>query len=198
MRISTLFGHRLVLGFVAFVVVALIVFIFAFQPVTRSYVASEFVCSYCHLEREYDPATRLSFSTQHPVELEDGQDAAQCVDCHLPKGFLASAYMYTHIISATDMFGRFRDRPSERSGDWIPAAAARAYRVRQRLFDYDSVTCRSCHIESEIVPARVRGQKAHKSALENQETCIECNDNLVHRYIEVGDDEFQKPETETE
>ena len=173
-------------------------FSFAFQPVTRSYVASEFVCSYCHLEREYDPATRMSFSTQHPLELEDGQDAAQCVDCHLPKGFLASAYMYTHIISATDMLGHFRDRQSERDGDWMPAGAARAYRVRQRLFDYDSVTCRSCHIESEIVPERARGQKAHKSALENQETCIECHDNLVHRYIEVGDDEFLKPETETE
>ncbi len=198
MRVSGIFWRRLVLGLVAFIVVVLIAFAFLFQPVTRTYVAQEAVCSYCHLEREYDPATRLSFSTQHPLELGEGQQVAQCADCHLPRGLLASTYMYTHLISATDLFGNFRDRQAERAGDWIPAGAARAYRVRQRLFENDSITCRSCHIEAEIKPKRSRGQKAHKSALENNETCITCHDNLVHRYIEVTDDEFREPETAIE
>ena len=94
----------------------------------------------------------------------------------------------------TDLFGHPRDRASERAGDWIPAAAARAYRVRDRLFEYDSETCRSCHIESEIKPKRKRGQKAHKNALENKETCVECHDNLVHRQVDLRPDAFQKPE----
>ncbi len=63
-------------------------------------------------------------------------------------------------------------------------SAARAYRVRDRLFENDSAPCRTCHIESEIVPKRERGKKAHEDALENKETCIECHTNLVHRYVE--------------
>jgi nitrate/TMAO reductase-like tetraheme cytochrome c subunit len=194
MSFSGIFSRRFAMVTIAIFAVAVIAWLFAFEPVTRNLVASEAVCSYCHLEQEYVPTTRLSYSSAHPVEPEEGEQAAQCVDCHLPEGFLAAAYTYTHILSATDLFGGFRDRASERSGDWIPAAAARAYRVRDRLFEYDSVTCRSCHIESEIKPKRKRGQKAHKNALENKETCIECHDNLVHRQVDVRLDAFQKPE----
>ena len=115
MRITDLFGRRVALVAAGVVGVILIGGLVAFKPVTRNLVASEFVCSYCHLEREYVPAARLSFSMPHPAPLdegeaeagkpedgpEDGKELAQCVDCHLPDGFLASAYMYTHIASAS-------------------------------------------------------------------------------------------------
>ncbi len=195
MRISELFGRRAALLFGTFVVVSVAGLLFAYEPVTRNLAASEFVCSYCHLEREYVPAARLSFSKPHPATLKAGEEEARCVDCHLPEGFWATTFAYTHFASATDLFGHFRDRASERAGDWIPPSAARAYRMRDRLFEYDSVTCRSCHIESEIKPKRKRGQKAHAKALENKETCIECHDNLVHRYVEVRKDAFQKSKT---
>jgi nitrate/TMAO reductase-like tetraheme cytochrome c subunit len=198
MRISELFGHRVALFFSVVVVAALIGWLFAYEPVTRNLVASEFVCSYCHLEREYVPATRLSFSKPHPATPKEGEEAARCVDCHLPEGFWATTFAYTHFASATDLFGHFRDRASERAGDWIPPSAARAYRMRDRLFESDSVTCRTCHIESEIKPKRKRGQKAHAKALENKETCVECHDNLVHRYVEVRKNAFQKAETAAE
>ncbi len=198
MRISELFGHRMALLLGIVVVAALIGWLFAYEPVTRNLVATEFVCSYCHLEREYVPAARLSYSTPHPVTPKEGEEEARCVDCHLPEGFWAATFAYTHFASATDLFGHFRDRPSERAGDWIPPSAARAYRMRDRLFEYDSVTCRTCHIESEIKPKRKRGQKAHAKALENKETCVECHDNLVHRYVEVRKDPFQKAKTATE
>ncbi len=208
MRITELFGRRVVLVFAGVVVVILIGGLIAFEPVTRNLVASEAVCSYCHLEREYVPTTRLSFSKPHPAPPEErepetgepktGEDVAQCVDCHLPEGFLAATFMYTHAASATDLFGHFRDRASERAGDWIPPSADRAYRMRDRLFEYDSVTCRTCHIEAEIKPKRKRGQRAHAKALENKETCVECHDNLVHRYVEVREDAFQKDDAETE
>ena len=202
MRISELFGHRmaLLLGVVAGA--ALIGWLFAYEPVTRNLVASEAVCSYCHLEREYVPAARLSYSIPHPATLsatpKEGEEEARCVDCHLPEGFWAATFAYTHFASATDLFGNFRDRASERSGDWIPPSAARAYRMRDRLFESDSITCRSCHIESEIKPKRKRGQKAHAKALKNKDTCIECHDNLVHRYIDVRKDAFTKAKTATE
>jgi nitrate/TMAO reductase-like tetraheme cytochrome c subunit len=111
---------------------------------------------------------------------------------------LATTFAYTHYASATDLFGHFRDRASERAGDWIPPSAARAARVRDRLFEYDSVTCRSCHIEADIKPKRKRGQRAHAKALENRETCIECHDNLVHRYVEVREGAFQKADAAAE
>ena len=198
MRIAELFGHRVALLFAVAAVVALIGWLFAYEPVTRNLVASEFVCSYCHLEREYVPAARLSFSIPHPATPKEGEEEARCVDCHLPEGFWATTFAYTHFASATDLFGGFRDRASERAGDWIPPSAARAYRTRDRLFESDSVTCRSCHIESEIKPKRKRGQKAHAKALENKETCVECHDNLVHRYVEVRKNAFQKAETAAE
>ncbi len=198
MRISELFGHRVALLLGIVVTVALVGWLFAYEPVTRNLVAAEFVCSYCHAEREYVFAARRSFSLPHPATPEAGEQEARCVDCHLPEGFLAATFMYTHIASATDLFGHFRDRASERAGDWIPPSAARAHRMRDRLFEYDSVTCRTCHIEVDIKPKRKRGQRAHAKALENRETCIECHDNLVHRYVEVRDDAFQKADAAAE
>jgi nitrate/TMAO reductase-like tetraheme cytochrome c subunit len=198
MRISELIGRRVALVSAGVVVVTLIGGLIAFEPVTRSLLASDTVCSYCHAEREYVFAARRSFSTPHPVTPEAGEEESRCVDCHLPEGFLATAFAYTHYASATDLFGHFRDRASERAGDWIPPSAARAARVRDRLFEYDSVTCRTCHIEADIKPKRKRGQRAHAKALENRETCIECHDNLVHRYVEVRDDAFQKADAAAE
>lgn len=175
-------GGAIVIGVA--VVVALIGWCFAYEPVTRNWVASNRVCVYCHLEREYLSSARLSFSLSHPIDPKAGEKQGRCVDCHLPEGFRAATFAYTHFISATDLFGHFRDRASERAGDWIPPSAARAYRVRDRLLEHDSSTCRSCHIESEIKPKRERGRTAHADALENKETCIECHTNLVHRFVE--------------
>jgi len=185
---------------------------FAWEPVSRANVATDAVCGWCHVEREYNHDTRMSFTRIHPPaeRLEKGvperlkdRVPARCVDCHLPEGFVNTFYLYTHLVSITDLFGHFRDREGERSGDWIPLSAARAYRVRDKLLMHDSATCRSCHIEAEIVPESVRGQNAHKDAPANHETCIECHANLVHRFVEVremtaaaeeaeGDDEFDE------
>ena len=52
MRISDLFGRRVVLLFGIFVAVAVTGFVFAFEPVTRNLVDSDAVCSYCHAEGE--------------------------------------------------------------------------------------------------------------------------------------------------
>ena len=194
MRIAGQFGSRVALISAFAVAILLIGWLFAYQPVTRNLVAAESVCTYCHLEREYTPGVRLSFSKPHPATPKEGEEQARCVDCHLPEGWWNATYTYTHIASVTDLFGHFRDRDAERAGEWIPPAAARAYRVRDRLFEYDSATCRTCHVESEIKPKRKRGQRAHAKALKNKDTCVECHDNLAHRYVELRETAFQKPE----
>ena len=180
------------------IVVLFIILFLSFEPVTRNYLATDNICGYCHVEREYLHTVRRSFTSQHPPaeRIEKGvperlknRVPAHCVDCHLPHGVIATVYAYTHYLSITDLFGYFRDRQGERAGDWIPLSAARSYRVRNRLQAYDSVTCRSCHIMEEIVPESNRGKTAHKDAIANAETCIECHNNLVHRFVEVRTEE---------
>ena len=180
--IEILSRHSIAAGMV---VTVLIAWCFAYEPVTRNLIATDAVCSYCHMQREYVATARLSFSKSHPIEPTVESETTRCVDCHLPEGFWATTFAYTHAASVTDLFGHFRDRASERAGDWIPFSAARAYRVRDRLHEYDSSTCRSCHIESEIKPKRERGQTAHADALENNETCVVCHNNMVHRFVEL-------------
>ena len=185
MRFTRSISRRGVIIIGGVVAVALVGWCFAYEPVTRNFFAQDAVCGYCHLEREYLHTARMSFTRQHPVESKADDRIARCVDCHLPEGFWATTFAYTHVASITDLFGHFRDRDSERAGDWIPLSAARAYRVRNRLFEYDSATCRTCHIEAEIKPKRDRGKKAHEDALRDKDTCIECHTNEVHRFVEV-------------
>ena len=183
------FGLGLVLG------------LFLFEPVTRQYVANDDLCSYCHVDREYRSEARLSFSKAHPLLLADDaktdevSEQAACVQCHLPTGFVNTFYAYTHFASLTDLFGHFRDRMSERAGAWIPARQAAAFRVRDRLFEYDSETCRSCHIEEEIEPKRERGINAHKKALDEQMTCVECHYNEKHQSVDLRENAFVRAET---
>ena len=163
--------------------VAFIGWCLAFQTVTRKIVAVDSVCTACHTPWEYSATERLSVTKPHPATPQGGQ--ATCVDCHLPKGFWNSAFAYTHFVSLTDFFGYFRHVDEERKGDWTPARAKTAFRVRERLHGYDSSTCRTCHVEAEIKPKRERGINAHKLALEETKTCIDCHYNLVHRSVDL-------------
>ena len=191
---NRLISRRNIILIAGIFAVILVICGFAFEPVTRNYIATDDICGYCHVEREYLHKVRMSFTGIHPPaeRIEAGvterlrdRVPARCVDCHLPPGFINTAFTYTHYLSMSDLFGHFRDREGERAGDWIPLSAARAYRVRARLQEYDSATCRSCHIMEEIVPETTRGKTAHKDAITNGETCIECHTNLVHRFVDV-------------
>ena len=182
-----LFPHRRGIIAGSLILVVFVGWGFAYEPFTRNYVAADAVCTYCHLDREYQHTARMSFSKQHPVEPKPEDEIANCVNCHLPEGFWSATYTYFHFASITDLYGHFRDRDAERAGDWIPLSAARAYRVRDRLLEYDSAPCRTCHIEAEIEPTRERGKKAHADALRDGDTCIACHTNVVHRFVEVAE-----------
>jgi nitrate/TMAO reductase-like tetraheme cytochrome c subunit len=187
----------IVIGLLALLLVGGVV---AFEPVTRNVVANNDLCLFCHVAQEYQADSHLAYSKYHPPRAEDGSlpDAkqARCVDCHLPSGAFNSAYAYTHFVSFTDLFGHFRYRNAERSGAWIPPRQAAAYRVRDRLLEYDSPTCRTCHVMEEIKPKRERGVNAHNKAVEEQKTCIECHYNEKHRSVDLRDDEFERSSTQ--
>jgi nitrate/TMAO reductase-like tetraheme cytochrome c subunit len=177
---------------ISVIVILIIGWIVAYEPVTRKFVAQDALCNYCHLPWEYNPEERLTSTNPHQREHGKKETQATCVDCHLPKGWWNTTYAYTHFLSFTDLFGHLRDRDAERAGDWIPPRAAAAFRVRDRLYEYDGKTCRTCHIESEIKFTRERGVNAHKLALKEQKTCIECHNNLVHRPVDVRKNAFKK------
>ncbi len=183
-----------VFGIVALAVIATALL---FEPLTRNVVASDDLCSYCHVDQEYRAETRLSYSKFHPPRQEDGTlpdaEQARCVDCHLPGGLFNSIYAYSHFASLTDLFGHFRYRTAERAGNWIPPRQAAAYRVRDRLFEYASTTCDNCHVMAEIEPKRERGVNAHKKAVDEQKSCIECHYNEKHRPVDLREDAFDRP-----
>lgn len=172
----------------------------AFEPISRRLIASDVVCFGCHNRSELDITLAGSPSKRHPATPEEG-DAARCVDCHVPQGWVESSYIYGHILAGTDLFGHargigfFARVGGEHGRGSIPTnfpeevtrIGKQAYLVRDRLLKYDSVTCRSCHIEADIKPKRKRGQKAHKNALKNKETCIECHYNVAHREVAARD-----------
>jgi nitrate/TMAO reductase-like tetraheme cytochrome c subunit len=185
MSTQNIFASRLGILLLFVLLILVISYSFAWEPLSRNYVATDEVCSYCHVKWEYLHTARMSYTKPHPPEPDADQVHARCVDCHLPEGLWNTTYLYTHILSITDLFGHFREREAERAGNWIPLSAARAYRVRDMLQAYDSATCRSCHVEAETIPESIRGQTAHKDAMANGETCIECHSNLVHRFVEV-------------
>jgi nitrate/TMAO reductase-like tetraheme cytochrome c subunit len=175
-------------------VVAVVVGLLVLEPITRNVVAKDGLCSYCHVATEYRAEVRLSYSKHHPsAKTEDYETKqARCVDCHLEPGLIGSVMAYTHFASLTDLFGGFRYRTAERAGAWLPPRQAAAYRVRDGLLENDSKTCRSCHIESEIKPKRERGVNAHKKALDEKRTCIECHYNEKHRSVDLRDGAFSE------
>lgn len=198
MKISGFFSRRMIAVIAGAFAVLIIGWIIAYEPVTRNVIAQDALCNACHLPWEFNSDVRLTATRPHQAEPEDKTSQARCVDCHLPEGWWNATYAYTHFLSISDLFGHFRDRDGERAGKWIPPRAATAYRVRDRMFEYDSVTCRTCHIETEIKPKRARGVNAHKLALDEKKTCIECHNNLVHRQVGLRKDAFKKPAPATE
>lgn len=184
MHIKHLLSRRLYVAAAVLGSAALVGWLFAYQPVTRNLIARDELCTYCHIAQEYIPTMLTSVPRPHP-RTPDSIEHARCVDCHLPKGFWQTTYAYTHFASITDLFGHFRDRETERAAEWIPPRAATAHRVRVRLYEYDSVTCRGCHSEPAIKPHSVRGQLAHRQAGERGQTCIECHFNMAHRQVEL-------------
>lgn len=182
MRQTMFFSRRAAIIAALVGILAVVAVAVAFEPLTHEVAANQFVCFGCHQVAEYDPDEPGSPSRIHKATPEGG--AATCAECHVPPGWAESALVYAHYIFDTDLYGHAHDQRVERHGAAVTPIAFKAYMVRDRLLEYDSSPCRTCHIEEEIKPKRKRGQKAHAKALEDKTTCIECHYNLVHREVD--------------
>ena len=60
--------------------------------------------------------------------------------------------------------------------------------------DKPNATCDNCHVMAEIEPKRERGVNAHKKAVDEQKSCIECHYNEKHRPVDLREDAFGRPE----
>ena len=108
-----------------------------------------------------------------------------CADCHIPKGLVSATY--THVVNGiSDIWGEI-SKDYDDPEVWDAEKTRLANATREWFRDNDSITCRECHEEVSIKPARQRGQKQHKEALESGVTCIDCHYNLVHEEIEPSE-----------
>lgn len=163
-------------------IVAIVIVLAAFKPITRTVAANKFVCFGCHFAQDFDTDIENPITKVHP---EEGERRARCVDCHVPDTLVGSAFVYTHFLGHTDLFGNGRDLQKKIAGPYHAPAAKKAYAVRDALQKANSSTCRTCHIEEEIKPKRPRGRNAHAQAKEKGQTCIECHFNLVHTEVDL-------------
>jgi nitrate/TMAO reductase-like tetraheme cytochrome c subunit len=144
------------------------------------YTNTDKFCTSCHLTGEYIAKSQTFLTSSHQTRASGVRPG--CADCHIPKGLVAATW--THIVKgAQDLYGQIR-YDYEDPAVWQARRADLAYAVRDWMLANDSATCRSCHEEASIKPARTRGQKQHAEAREKGMTCIACHYNLVHDEVE--------------
>ena len=148
------------------------------------FTSTDTFCTSCHAMQTYI-ADAQTFKTSTHQTTASGVRAG-CADCHIPKGLVLATY--THVVNGiSDMWGEV-SKDYDDPEVWNAEKTRLANATREWFRDNDSITCRECHEEVSIKPARQRGQKQHKEALESGVTCIDCHYNLVHEEIEPSED----------
>ena len=107
-----------------------------------------------------------------------------CANCHV-SGRLTWA-MVDHFLGTGELFVNLTNDFSK-PGSFEKFRPDAANRERFKMLANDSETCRSCHVMEAIKPKRIRGQNAHKDAMERGITCIVCHYNLVHKPVEPSE-----------
>lgn len=107
-----------------------------------------------------------------------------CADCHV-SGRLTFA-MVDHFLGTGELFVNLTNDFSK-PGSFEKFRPDAANRERFKMLANNSEGCRSCHVMEAIKPSRIRGQNAHKDALEKNVPCIACHYNLVHKPVEPSE-----------
>ena len=103
-----------------------------------------------------------------------------CAHCHV-SGRLTYA-MLDHFLGTGELFVNLTNDFSK-PGSFEKFRPEAANRERFKMLENNSETCRSCHVMEAIKPARIRGQNAHKDAMDKNVPCIACHFNLVHKEV---------------
>jgi len=144
------------------------------------YTNTDAFCTSCHLTGEYIAKSEVYLTSSHQTRSSGVRPG--CADCHIPKGLVLATW--THVIKGVqDLYGQVA-YDYENIQVWQQRRPELAYAVRDWMRANDSATCRTCHEEESIKPARKRGQRQHEEAREEGMTCIDCHYNLVHDEVE--------------
>lgn len=145
-----------------------------------NYTNTDAFCTSCHLTGQYIAKSEAYLTSSH--QTRTGGVRPGCADCHIPKGLIPSTW--THFFKGVqDLYGEIR-YDYEDMEVWKERRPELAYAARDWMRANDSVTCRSCHDEAAIRPARKRGQRQHEEARKTSMTCIDCHYNLAHEEVE--------------
>lgn len=109
---------------------------------------------------------------------------ATCAQCHV-SGRLTYA-MIDHFLGTGELFVNLTNDFS-RPGSFEKFRPDAANRERFKMLGNNSETCSHCHVMEAIKPQRIRGQNAHKDAMEKNVPCIACHYNLVHKEVEPSE-----------
>jgi nitrate/TMAO reductase-like tetraheme cytochrome c subunit len=154
------------------------------------FTSTDAFCTSCHATQTYIADSETYKTSAHQTTTSGVRPG--CADCHIPKGLVAATY--THVVNGiSDIWGQI-SRDYDDPDVWNSEKARLAYAVRDWLVDNDSITCRECHEEASIKPARSRGQQQHKDARETGMTCIYCHYNLVHEEIDPRESFLEQAE----
>ncbi|MGR9073135.1 MAG: NapC/NirT family cytochrome c, partial [Gammaproteobacteria bacterium] len=173
----------LILVFVAGIVGGLLVAL-SMEKVDQLTSTDAFCGNSCHAMEAYVAYEPIYLNSQHRTTFTGIQ--AGCADCHIPKGLLKATW--THAVSGVrDTWSLLVNDFSTRKA-WNSRREEMAGRVRDRMLENDSETCRSCHEQAALKPRRESGVRRHQLAQRKNITCIACHYNLVHEPIEAQPD----------
>lgn len=136
-------------------------------------LSTEEFCTSCH-SMSY-PQTELRESTHYGAL---GVNPS-CKDCHIPQGI-----ENFHLAVATHIVDGARELWLELVNDYSTLEkfnerrGIMAHDARMNLKKWDSVTCRTCHVDPD--PPGEDAQAAHLKMETEGATCIDCHQNLVH------------------
>ena len=154
------------------------------------FTSTDTFCTSCHAMQSYIAESETYKLSVHQTTSSGVRPG--CADCHIPKGLISATY--THVVNGiSDMWGEV-SLDYQDPEVWNTERARLADAARHWFRDNDSITCRECHEEESIKPARQRGQQQHKEALESSMTCIDCHYNLVHEEIEPSESFLEQVE----
>ena len=184
MRVKWFLAKGTLLGVIAGLLIAL-----GAEEMDR-FTSTDTFCTSCHAMQVYIADSETYKSSVHQTTASGVR--AGCADCHIPKGLVLATY--THAVNGiSDIWGEI-SRDYDNPEVWNAEKTRLADAVREWFRDNDSITCRECHEEASIKPARQRGQNQHREALEANMTCIDCHYNLVHDEIEPSESFLEQGE----
>lgn len=142
-----------------------------------SYFSSEEFCAHtCHVMR----STVYEEFQKSPHWKTPTGVRPTCSDCHVSGR--VSHVMWGHLLGLGELFVHLTTDFSDPKA-FEQFRARLAEKVRMRMLENDSYTCRQCHVMELIRPDRKRGQHQHENAKKDGTSCIVCHYNLVHKKV---------------